>query len=105
MKFLTVLFSLYFFALNFVPCEDAHTSMDDVQVEVCQNLDICDDHNGSDHCSPFCQCHCCHVHVINFDIVQFETQLAYIPTKIFSPNEGISEDIVDPILQPPQLIG
>ncbi len=105
MKFLTIILSLYFFGLNFVPCEDTYTGSDDVQVEVSQNLDIYHDHNGSDQCSPFCQCHCCHVHVISFDIVQFEAQLAYIPTKVFSRNEGIIKDIALPILQPPQLIG
>ncbi|MEW7290048.1 DUF6660 family protein [Aquimarina sp. 2304DJ70-9] len=105
MKFLTIILSLYFFALNFVPCEDAYSDIDDVQAEISQNLDIDYDHNGSDQCSPFCQCHCCHVHVINFNIVQFETQLAYISSKIFSHNEGIIKDIALPILQPPQLIG
>ncbi len=104
MRILAVILSVYFFALNFVSCEDAYTNIDDIQAEISQNLDIENSHDGSDQCSPFCQCHCCHVHIIGFDILQFETRATYISTQIFSQNEGISKDIARSILQPPQLI-
>ncbi len=105
MKFLAVILSLYFLALNFVPCEDTHLDIDDIQIEISQNVDSNHDHDGSDQCSPLCECQCCHVHVIGFDLLQFRTHLGHIPTKIFSQDNDIIKDVVFPILQPPQQIG
>jgi len=50
-------------ALNVVPCSDATNSADDTQVVTV--IDIDGDHDQDcELCSPFCQCHCCHVHTI-----------------------------------------
>ena len=72
MKFLAVILSVYFLALNLVPCDDAPVSQQETaEYEQLQQIE---QHApaAADDCTPFCQCHCCHVHVVNMDVQKFE---------------------------------
>ncbi len=104
MKYIAFIISIYFLTLNFLPCEDASEQSDDSQTEIVQNMDIDHDHNDADLCSPFCQCHCCHIHVLNFDLDAYSIHTPLISTRIFIHPDAIAKDIMQSILQPPQLL-
>ncbi|WP_396022329.1 DUF6660 family protein [Cerina litoralis] len=65
MKLLAYILSIYFLGLILVPCGDNATAADLDENFIVSQLDIEHNHGHSDdQCSPFCQCHCCHVNVI-----------------------------------------
>jgi len=56
-----------------VPCSDAGNVKDDSQVVTVIDFDGEHNHdNTGDLCSPFCHCHCCHSHTIEFELITFE---------------------------------
>ena len=88
-------------ALNVVPCNDVIVNEDDTQItSVVQD----DGHSGQDSelCSPFCQCHCCHVHTIDFDIIAFKPLQPSVQLEYFSHFDSNGKDISLSLLQPPQ---
>jgi hypothetical protein len=104
-KIFTVILSFYLLALNFTPCNDVAEDNDknDVLIELSQNDCSNHDHNTSDLCSPFCLCHCCHVHTLDFVLNNFEP---------FQPSdfelstihfESHGKDISDSLFQPPRV--
>ncbi len=103
MKYLAFLLSLYIFALNLAPCEDGNMLNGDVETEVSQAMDNDHEHGGADLCSPFCQCHCCHIHATHFEILDFKVALTDISTKVFYHFNGLEKDFNPTILQPPQV--
>lgn len=88
--------------LNFVPCEDAGdlSGKDSLVQQINQDLD--DIPNGPDDCSPFCQCHCCHVHV-NFDLISSKTIEIAISTLIIQKGENSGQEIPNFHFQPPKV--
>nr|WP_313792101.1 DUF6660 family protein [Muricauda sp. UBA7809] len=104
MKFLTIILSFYFLALNVVPCGDsgtASTAKDDAQVVSVMDYDGNHDQD-CELCSPFCQCHCCHVHTIDFGIIAFTPLPNPISQENFSHFESVSDGVVSSVLQPPR---
>ena len=103
MKIIISIFSIYFLALNIMPCNDGKIKMHD-DMEQTVNIDDHDGHDHEDECSPFCQCNCCSVHVISF---VFEPLELSISPKINSHISFYISPIYDgfdgSILQPPQL--
>ncbi|KAB5487045.1 hypothetical protein D2V93_06595 [Flagellimonas taeanensis] len=101
MKFLTIILTIYFLALNVVPCSDSGNASDD-----CQTVSVVDsDGDQGDDCelcSPFCQCHCCHVHTIDFGLVAFEPYQPEIPDEFFAHFDDLGKDIPPSLLQPPR---
>ena len=104
MKFLAVILSFYFLALNAVPCNDTKDApSDNVETYV---MDI-DTEHGQDCelCSPFCNCHCCHVHTINFEVANFEPVVLLSIKENFSHFEGLGKEVAFALFQPPQVCG
>lgn len=63
-----------------------------------------DQHQGEiDFCSPFCQCQCCHVNIIGFDIASFQFISPEISTNIISRTNNLGRDFNDSLLQPPRV--
>ncbi|WP_082830750.1 DUF6660 family protein [Cochleicola gelatinilyticus] len=104
MKLFTIIFSLYLLALNFSPCSDMVTAgeSDTVQIEVSQTTDSDHNHTSSDLCSPFCNCHCCHVHTIDSGIMAFELIQPAISNEVFSRFQNAGNEYFNSILQPPR---
>ena len=101
-KLLAIILSIYCFALNIVPCSDVGNVTDDSQVVATMDFD--GDHDQDcELCSPFCQCHCCHVHVISFGLATFEPLVPLIPQDNFNHFDSIGKDISLSLLQPPQV--
>ena len=103
MKFIAFILSIYILALNFAPCEDNAINDNDVKVEISKNGDIGESHNVLDLCSPFCQCHCCHIHATYFNLDAFTTASENISTNIFLHFDSLGKDISNSILQPPRI--
>ncbi|MEO1485855.1 MAG: DUF6660 family protein [Bacteroidota bacterium] len=106
MKLLAVILSIYFLALNVVPCGDDGDigSCDSIESVVDSDHDV--EHNDCGICSPFCQCQCYHSHTLIWNSYGLEL-VNPIATheKRFFHCEGFSEDLVFTLLQPPKLVG
>ncbi|MDW5289596.1 DUF6660 family protein [Formosa sp. PL04] len=103
MKFLAVILSIYILALNFAPCEDTASFDDDTTTEFSEHSDSNHDHNASDECSPFCQCHCCHIHATQFIPLEISFTISEISTKLFLHFDSLGKDFNQTILQPPRV--
>ena len=107
MKFFAVILSFYFLGLNFVPCDDTVES--DCEETVTVNIVLDQDQheseqdNGADECPPFCQCHCCHVHVVQLNSYACEVLEPQISTLIIQKGENFGEEIPDFHFQPPRV--
>ncbi|WP_106791841.1 DUF6660 family protein [Aquimarina sp. Aq78] len=104
MKILVFILSIYFLALNFMPCNDSISITDDSQIE--NFADSCENHDHSienDLCSPFCQCHCCHVHVIDLNINTYQLVSPEISTELFAHFDSVGKEISSTPFQPPQV--
>ena len=105
MKFLVVIFSLYFLALNLLPCQDAPVTEDTAHPELVQPQGDAHDHGqcDSDLCSPFCGCHCCHSHTVDFGLVTFEPFQLPIPQMDFAHFDSLGENFPHSLFQPPRI--
>lgn len=104
MKFLVIILSVYFLGLNFIPCDDAVVYDD--QKNISAVLDVDQDHpesDGQDECPPFCQCHCCHVHVVQFGTTSLEILEPTISTLIVQKEERLGKGISHTHFQPPRV--
>ncbi len=102
MKFLAVILAFYIFALNLAPCEDTAAVDNLTSIEISQPADD-HQHQGLDLCSPFCICHCCHIHATNFKIVDSTLTSTDISKKVFFYSNRLEKDFYTSILQPPQV--
>ena len=101
-KVVAIILSFYFLALNVVPCSDAANSADDTQVVTV--IDIDGDHDQDcELCSPFCQCHCCHVHTVDFGSSNFKALIIEIPSKAFVHFDSSVEEPSLSFLDPPKV--
>ncbi|WP_127844265.1 DUF6660 family protein [Psychroflexus aestuariivivens] len=103
MKFFAFILSIYIFTLNLVPCEDTGTFDNEVKTEISQDLGDNHQHQDADMCSPFCQCHCCHIHATHFEIIDFTIANTEISTEIFHYPDSLVKNFNPNILQPPQV--
>ncbi len=101
MKFVAFILSIYILALNFAPCEDYDASGNEVKTEISQQSD--GDHTDLDLCSPFCQCHCCHINAIDFNTSDLKLQVSEISTELFFHIYGLEKSFNNTILQPPRV--
>jgi hypothetical protein len=68
MKYLIVIWSLLISSMAVMPCADAAA---DCGEEVHWHETASHDHQeaeGADVCSPFCFCHCCHLHTVVVEV-------------------------------------
>jgi len=102
MKFLAVIFSVYFLSLSFMPCDDEALVVGDAtefhQVDQTQASGM-----AADDCSPFCQCHCCHIHITNFEGEDAELISLEISTQVSAFNNDMGYDIPRSFFQPPRV--
>jgi hypothetical protein len=66
MKHLILLFAVIFAGIVIVPCQDAAASETACGTEIDEQdaADLHSDETAEDLCSPFCACHCCHIHKV-----------------------------------------
>ncbi|WP_394331313.1 DUF6660 family protein [Pricia antarctica] len=102
MKLIAVLLSLFFLALNFIPCNDGELLGDESGIETISAMVANHDHGASDLCSPFCNCHCCHIHTIESNILSFNPLVLMSFEKTFAHFDNFGKDISHSLLQPPR---
>ena len=101
-KSIAILLSLYFLALNFIPCNDGEMLSDDANSENVIGMDGNHDHGATDLCSPFCNCHCCHIHTIESNIISFEPLILMNFKEKFAHFDSFGNDISHSLFQPPK---
>ena len=98
---LSIILSFYLVGLSFMPCEDEaiqeNENSDLIVYDSAAHSDL------SDNCTPFCQCHCCHVHVLNFESPAFEFESQEIFTLITDLTQNSGIEIPHSHFQPPQV--
>ena len=102
LKILAVILSVYFLCLGVVPCEDdvvLDKNDEVVQVDAAGGFA----EHAADDCSPFCQCHCCHVHVVTVASTSFEALDISISTHIIQNGQHTGFDLPDSHFQPPRV--
>jgi len=102
-KIIALIFSFYILALNVLPCNDTNVSTDNQQIEVAFNTDLEHSHTAFDLCPPFCTCHCCHVHTIDFGSSNFEPLISEISSEVLGHSDNLGQDISISLLQPPKV--
>ncbi len=92
-------------ALNFVPCGDDKPEPKEDTYETCQEVQSTDshDHSDTDICSPFCICHCCQIHTIDFKLPNLEPAIPLVFQDVFIYFEGHVNTYNTSILQPPRV--
>lgn len=66
MKHLILIFAVIFSGIAIMPCQDAAASEIACSTEMSghEATDAHSDETAEDLCSPFCACHCCHIHKV-----------------------------------------
>jgi len=105
---MALILSLYVLGLNLLACNDSDTSNvnsdSEVTMVAIQDLDIDHSHDKvSDLCPPFCSCHCCHVHTVDFGSSNFKVLIAEIPSKAFLHFDSSVEEPILSFLDPPKV--
>jgi len=107
MKFLTIILAVYFLGLNFVPCGDISFEDSKDCIEISQTADSPTDadheHDSEDECSPFCQCHCCHVHTIDIGSATVALIEPGIFKEDFAHNDSFGKDVFIALFEPPRV--
>ena len=86
-----------------MPCSDTETSDENSQIQTSVDTGIDHDHSASDLCSPFCQCHCCHVHTINSNTTNFEPVNAMISSDVYIHFDSLGREVSITLLEPPRV--
>ncbi len=99
---MAVLLSLFFLVLNFIPCNDGELLGNDSGIESIGAMGANHDYGAADLCSPFCNCHCCHIHTIESNILSFEPLVLMNFEETFVHFDSLGKDISHSLLQPPR---
>jgi hypothetical protein len=59
MKYMALLFSIYFAVLAILPCQDREDMIASVMHLTIKKGHACNDQKGQETCPPFCTCSCC----------------------------------------------
>jgi len=86
-----------------MPCNDTSMYVDNSQIEVAFNPDLDHSHTAFDQCPPFCTCHCCHVHTIDFGSSNFQPLISEISSEVLGHSDNLGQDISFSLLQPPKV--
>lgn len=109
MKFVRLLFIIYFVALSIMPCLDsanAQSFKQDFNYSLSSKTQE-DSHSKADSCSPFCSCNCCRTTVASYKIepilVFSRIAAAFFSKKIHFQKNDFAYLVYDQIWQPPKI--
>ncbi|MFZ0490372.1 MAG: DUF6660 family protein [Salegentibacter sp.] len=103
MKIITLIISVYILTLQAFPCTDVDIFSDASHTELKTASGNDHNHSNSDLCAPFCTCHCCHVHTIDFGAISFHPvnqEISATNTPYFD-NSG--DEVLRSFLDPPRV--
>ncbi|MDO3641494.1 DUF6660 family protein [Mucilaginibacter sp. L3T2-6] len=103
MKYLAIIFSLYFTVLAILPCQDREDMIASVMHVTFQKSHSPHDERGQETCPPFCTCSCCSTArlLTSSPILTFDTQ-AVVRTYQEYLTPAVQKQSVN-IWQPPQI--
>ncbi|MGX1929325.1 DUF6660 family protein [Flagellimonas sp. 2504JD4-2] len=104
MKWILIVFSAYFLSLNLLPCGDEALDSQSIKTEV-SCADSAHEHDEGHLCSPFCQCQCCHVHVISADLAILLPTKPDFSSELHTDKQGVIQEILYSLFQPPRFFG
>lgn len=103
MKTPTAILAIFLLGLNLLPCADASaedTCGTEVHFHTSTNQE---NETDADHCSPFCQCFCCHIQIANTQIDNLNSDFSIVSIKrLFFIDNG-DQEFYNSLLQPPQV--
>ncbi len=104
-KFITFIFGLYILTLNAFPCTDVNADVvsDSSQTVVVSVSNLDHNHSVLDTCPPFCTCHCCHVHTVDFASANFKPINTEISSKVFVHFDRWGYEPIYSLLDPPRV--
>ncbi|HEA30625.1 MAG TPA: hypothetical protein ENH91_11620 [Leeuwenhoekiella sp.] len=100
---MTFIFALHILLLNTFPCADTSINLDNEQQEMVFSANLDHSHTALDFCTPFCTCHCCHVHTIDFALTSYAPFHTELFSRKFVYNNGLGEEAAYSLLDPPQV--
>lgn len=83
-------------------CSDEVVQTDDTATAVV-SVAHADGDMDIDFCSPFCQCHCCHVHVTPSSVATYTIISPEISSEVNLHTKHIEDKFQHSILQPPRV--
>lgn len=95
----------------FFPCNDAQTQNSNDNIATAAVIFSPSDNPGIDHshspasdlCPPFCTCHCCHVHTIDFGAISFQALNPEISVANTTYLDKVGDEISRSFLDPPRV--
>jgi hypothetical protein len=102
-KFIVLLLSFYILTLNVFPCTDGGEVSVTSQTEVSQGADLNHGDLYQDLCAPFCTCHCCHVHTLEFPLADAAPFYREISSQLFLHFDSLGEEAISILLDPPRV--
>ncbi|WP_156833802.1 DUF6660 family protein [Christiangramia salexigens] len=100
MKLLSIILSFYLVGLTFMPCEDEVVQENESRDQLAEHST---DNGLTDTCTPFCQCHCCHAHVLTFTSPALDFSTKGISTLIADLKQHSGMEIPKSHFQPPRI--
>ena len=110
-KLAAYILSVYLMGLTFVPCDDSYVEVNKTEIgstsvitSPLDELGIDHSHTpASDSCPPFCTCHCCHVHTVDFGGISFQPVNAQVSQTSPAYLDNIQDEVVRSFLDPPRV--
>ena len=103
MKYVAIILSFYFLALNLMTCPDNDNIVESERNHVTYQQDSNHNQEHLDLCSPFCSCQCCQVQTSISDSMTCDLVDPKVSLEILTHFCGPTKDIRNFILQPPQV--
>lgn len=105
MKYIALVFSLYFALLAILPCQDREDMIASVIHITIKNGNVCNDQKGQETCPPFCTCSCCSTARILTARVDFALEVKTSLSKTYPQYAvpAVREQALA-IWQPPQIV-
>ena len=106
MKFIALLFSVYFLALSYMPCSDQNDcEYAGAKSELIADSDHSSHDADSEHCSPFCICACCgHIYGYENSAGDFGFKTPVSSQIIVTYQASFIPEVYLSIWQPPKLV-
>ncbi len=94
---------MYFLGITFVPCQDGVIDSDSDTTEFISDSNQHDHHQHMELCSPFCSCQCCHTKIDTYHLHDYRITSIIISSDIFTYHNDVKQNVVIPLLHPPQV--
>lgn len=103
MKLISFILAFLFVGLNLWPCNDTiieDSCGSEVHYHASDNQDKDSD---SDHCSPFCQCYCCHIQVEYAKATDLSSERTFVSVKRAFICTRAGQKFTNALFEPPQV--